>query len=162
MSRVLLLLAALSVGCDGLPVNTGDSVHISESFSASEKNSIRVALGKWSRVTNGLASLTETANESDAVVTIVPGSLETGKFGRTHHEPFTQEVVIDLGKVANNPETMVRITLHELGHVWGLEHSGGGIMDPYKWKTQECIDQAAIDELCKWYECTGDERSDCP
>lgn len=52
-----------------------------------------------------------------------------------------------------------RVILHELGHLYGLEHSDSGIMKPRG--EVDCVDEHAIAQFCDENDCTAEAHSTC-
>lgn len=46
------------------------------------------------------------------------------------------------------------VMLHELGHVWGLEHAGSGLMQPSIQPGHACIDLETVQAVCAIRRCS--------
>lgn len=134
MNRTLLLLLALSAGCAvpaGRPAPPCELFALSTDFTPTERSAVHTAVERWnarSELTICL-KLQETGaplTAERAIVRVTRGSEDWATVETTHPdfagfmEPHRRTITIvgELGLV-----TTTRVTLHEIGHAFGLEHT---------------------------------------
>lgn len=139
MRPLALVLALLLSAC--VPARTVSGcasspypVKVDPRFTLEERKEIREAFEEWARFSHGHAFFFEDpngeieivregdeaeANKADASMGVVYA------LGHTRHLVFGGRVTLNVDRIADTvPGRLRQITMHELGHVLGVQHTG--------------------------------------
>ncbi len=158
MSRVLRLvvLLLLTAACSP-PRDFPVVVHLDARWTDDEAQTIEDALAEWEWATCGFAATTPVrgwrGEHGDGVAIYRETSAAPylkGVLATTWGDSIA--VAVDRVEYWDKGELLHRVLLHELGHLWGLEHEQYGVMsiDVY---APACIDASAVDQFCEVYAC---------
>lgn len=165
---LLALVVALS-GCSGVACGPVDRVELPAHLDVSAlepqlAQDFRDAAILWFAVTDGGVDLLSDEGSAIPVTTKVnmfpTHDMETTK-------TFNQiKIKVDstILERYNEPNTMYKtyaVATHEIGHVLGLHDAKTGIMVPYTDSNPNCIDAAAVREVCANYKCGPHPLSNC-
>lgn len=116
---------------------------ISSEFAPEEVDGILTAAQAWHDETNGRVELTfEIADTSLAPWAIIRGAGDPGYGGITNDARDSVELYPDAGR---DPRCNRLFAAHELGHTFGLDHGGEGIM--HDKHTRTCTRDFTADDV---------------
>lgn len=172
MSKLfLVLILILCIGCTGetkISVDLNSTFVMDSSFSQEEQEQIVQSLFDWEQVTRGIVNMkliiTDTPNLYGPLPKIIKSYDVNNLTGHCNHDANLTTIyinfkVIEMGNY--NGITVKSVTLHEMGHAFGLPHENKGIMIP-TFVVQQCIDSFTLEQFCDIHHCSmNDVQSNC-
>lgn len=75
------------------------------------------------------------------------------------HSNFQHNIVIRPSAEMDYADEFKEVFMHELGHLYGLDHQGGGLMAPSS--NKGCIDWELVNSFCSSHDCGPNRQSTC-
>lgn len=166
-----LALSALAIACSAHPLpERACPLWIDAQFSPAERAQISAAIDDWARVTRGEARIVEAGPARDIHPIRCLTSVEADGTGNPAPlagwieatPSFDYSLPRAIYIVPERAGDLLRgVTLHEIGHHWGLGHSADPASTMHTPLTRDCISQDTVDAWCDLYSCTSPHRGTC-
>lgn len=159
-------------------------VYIDQNFNSQERaDIINGALGQWNVVLNGHAKFVVVDDHFDMEDSVLKKVVEGRAFLILRVTPDNRIVqTVDQGqdvlgvtpaismhwlylvgaRLDANRDEFISVTMHEMGHALGAEHTVGGLMNPYYHaEDAQCIDYKAMVQVADFYSWDKDSLNYC-
>lgn len=130
-------------------------------FTPDELFSIQEAIAEWEIATDGAVSIRLDHGPSfHCEFYPTKSCTRTGpsKVGEVFAKESYVSIALDTKCAGPNLKELV---MHELGHAFGLNHKGIGLMHPTGWNHRPCVDPATLSQFCELHYCSPGVRTTC-
>lgn len=172
MMKYLLLTFLLLASCvkqESIKIYTNDNfhldipAHIDSDFTEKDKSEIILAINEWNRALNGLIVINvidvNFTMDNDKIINDYKNRFIFLKVSKKNWDNTDKYGFVD--KIGGNiihivddnilPVFLYGITLHEIGHLLGAEHTDSGLMYKYFNIKNTCIDFKTIKQVSEYY-----------